>query len=201
MIELEKGTVKHLFVYNNDRLSRNDQTQFIIKNAIKTNGVILYTKNGTYDLNNPTDKLMKQLLDGVAEYDNAIGAERTRLGKLNKVRNAGWYGAPPPYGCEIVDGKLSVHLEESKTVKNIFKWLNDGISIAEIKRKSDKQGVTARRGGLFNTGSINKLMQNTHHIGFYNYTDKKSGETVTVSCPPLVDETVYYCGKRLIEYH
>ena len=57
LIELEKGTVKHLFVYNNDRLSRNDQTQFIIKNAIKTNGVILYTKDGTYDLNNPTDKL------------------------------------------------------------------------------------------------------------------------------------------------
>lgn len=191
LIELEKGTVKHLFVYNNDRLSRNDQTQFIIKNAIKTNGVILYTKDGTYDLNNPTDKLMKQLLDGVAEYDNAIRAERTRLGKLNKVRNGGWYGAPPPYGYEIVDGKLSVHPEESKTVKNIFKWFNDGISIAEIKRKLDKQGVTARRGGLFNTGSINKLMQNTHHIGFYNYTDKKSGETVTVSCPPLVDETVW----------
>ena len=48
---------------------------------------------------------MKSLLDGVAEYDNAIRAERTRLGKLNKVRNGGWYGAPPPYGYEIVDGK------------------------------------------------------------------------------------------------
>ena len=69
------------------------------------NGVMLYTKDGTYDLNNPTDKLMKSLLDGVAEYDNAIRAERSRMGKLNKVRNGGWYGAPPPYGYEIVDEK------------------------------------------------------------------------------------------------
>ena len=29
--DIENGKVKHLFVYNNDRLSRNDQTQFIIK--------------------------------------------------------------------------------------------------------------------------------------------------------------------------
>ena len=123
---------------NNDRLSRNDQTQFIIKNAIKTNGVILYTKDGQYDLNNPTDNLFKSLLDGFAEYDNAIRAERTRLGKLNKVRNGGWYGAPPPYGYEIVDGKLAIHPEEGKTVKTIFKLFNYSISIAEIKRRLDK---------------------------------------------------------------
>ena len=80
---IENGEVKHLFVYNNDRLSRNETTQFIIKSKIKENGVLLYTKDGTYDLNNPTDKLMKSLLDGVAEYDNAIRAARSRLGKLN----------------------------------------------------------------------------------------------------------------------
>lgn len=189
--EIENGTVKHLFVYNNDRLSRNEQTQFIIKNAIMKNGVTLYTKDGTYDLNNPTDKLMKTLLDGVAEYDNAIRAERSRLGRLNKVRNGGWYGAPPPYGYEIIDGKLSVHPKESKVVKKIFKWFNEGKSIGDIKSQLDKDGVTARRGGLFQTQSINKLMQNTHHIGYYSFRDKKTDETIEVSCPAIVDVTVW----------
>ena len=189
--DIESGKVKHLFVYNNDRLSRNDQTQFIIKNAIMKNGVMLYTKDGTYDLNNPTDKLMKSLLDGVAEYDNAIRAERSRLGKMNKVRNGGWYGAPPPYGYEVVDGKLAIHPEESKTVKRIYNWFNKGKPIAEIKSILDKEGITARRGGLFQTQSINRLMQNTHHIGYYTYTDKKTGETIPCVCPPIVDETVW----------
>jgi len=189
--DIENGTVKHLFVYNNDRLSRNEQTQFIIKNAITKNGVTLYTKDGTYDLNNPTDKLMKTLLDGVAEYDNAIRAERSRLGKLNKVRNGGWYGAPPPYGYEVKDGKLSVHPKESKVVKKIFKWFNEGKSIGDIKSRLDKDGVTARRGGLFQTQSINKLMQNTHHIGYYTFKDRKTDEVVECSCPVIVDVTVW----------
>ena len=189
--EIEKGEIKHLFVYNNDRLSRNEHTQYVIKNAITKNGVILYTKDGTYDLNNPTDKLMKSLLDGVAEYDNAIRAERSRLGRINKVRNGGWYGAPPPYGYEVVDGKLSIHPEESKTVKKIYSWFNGGKSIADIKSTLDKSGITARRGGLFQLQSINRLMQNTHHIGYYTFTDKKSNETIECICPPTVDETIW----------
>ena len=189
--EIEKGEIKHLFVYNNDRLSRNEHTQYVIKNAITKNDVILYTKDGTYDLNNPTDKLMKSLLDGVAEYDNAIRAERSRLGRINKVRNGGWYGAPPPYGYEIVDGKLSIHAEESKVVKKIYGWFNDGKSIVDIKSTLDKSGITARRGGLFQTQSINRLMQNTHHIGYYTFTDKKSNETIECVCPPIVDETIW----------
>ena len=176
--EIEDGNIKHLFVYNNDRLSRNDQTQHIIKNAIRKNGVKLYTKDGTYDLNNPTDKLIKSLLDGVAEYDNALRAERSRIGRLNKVRNGGWYGAPPPFGYKILEGKLVPHPEESKTVKKIFAWFNKGKSIADIKSTLDIDGVVARRGGSFQTQSINLLMQNTHHIGYYTFTDGKSGETV-----------------------
>ena len=189
--EIEEGNIKHLFVYNNDRLSRNENTQFIIKNAITKNGVILYTKDGTYDLNNPTDKLMKSLLDGVAEYENAIRAERSRLGKIKRVREGKWYGAPPPYGYKIVDGYLAPHPDESKVVKRIFNWFTKGKSIADIKSILDKEGVLARRGGLLQTQSINRLMQNTHHIGHYTYTDKVSAETISCICPPIVDETIW----------
>lgn len=189
--EIEQGNIKHLFVFNNDRLSRNEDTQFVIKSALKKNDVVLYTKDGQFDLNNPQDKLFKSLLDSVAEYDNALRAERSRLGKLNKVRQGFWYGAPPPYGYEIVKGKLKPHSVESKWVKKMFRWFYDGKSIAWIKSQLDKEGVIARRGKLFNTGSINVLLQNTHHIGRYTWTDKKSGETIECSCPAIVDETVW----------
>ena len=70
---------------------------------------------------------------------------------MNKARNGGWYGAPPSYGYEIVDGKLAIHLEESKTVKKNYNWFNKGKPIAEKKSILDKEGITARRGGLFQT--------------------------------------------------
>ena len=188
---IESGDVKHLWVFNNVRLSRNEDTQFVIKSAIRKNECILYTKDGTFDLNNPTDKLFKSLLDSVAEYENALRADRSRLGKINKVRQGFWYGAPPPFGHQIVEGKLVPHPEESKWVKKMYGWFNDGKELTWIKSQLDKEGVLARRGKLFNIGSINKLLQNTHHIGFYDWTDKKSGETINCSCPAIVDETVW----------
>ena len=191
LLDMERGEIKHLFVFNNDRLSRNEDTQFVIKSALRRNDVVLYTKDGQFDLNNPQDKLFKSLLDSVAEYDNALRAERSRLGKINRVRQGFWYGAPPPYGYKIIEGKLTPNPVESKWVKKMFRWFKEGQSIVWIKSQLDKEGVLARRGKLFTTGSINVLLQNTHHIGHYNWTDKKSGETILCPCPAIVDETVW----------
>jgi DNA invertase Pin-like site-specific DNA recombinase/DNA-binding transcriptional ArsR family regulator len=190
--EVENGVVKHLWVFNNDRLSRNEITQQTIKIALQRNNVVLYTKDGQFDLSNPTDKLFKTMLDGVASYDNALRAERSRLGKIARVKQGFWYGAPPPFGYELVDKKLSIHPDESKWVKEMFKWFYNGKSIIWIKSQLDKNGVEPRRKkGSFSTGSINRLLQNTHFIGEYTWTDKKSGETVLCTCPIIVDETVW----------
>ena len=191
MNEIENGSAKHLFVFNNDRLSRNDITQQTIKLALQRSDAILYTKDGQFDLSNPSDRLFKTILDGIASYDNALRAERSRLGKLAKVKQGNWYGGPAPYGYKSVDKKLAIHPEESKWVKTIFKWYYDGKTLIWMKGELDKKGVLARRGNLFSTGSINRLLQNTHYIGYYIWTDKKSQETITCECPSIVDETVW----------
>ena len=190
--EVESGSIKHLFVFNNDRLSRNEITQQTIRIALQRNDVVLYTKDGQFDLTNPSDKLFKTILDGIASYDNALRSERSRLGKIARVKQGFWYGSPPPYGYELIDKKLSPHPEESKWVKKMFEWFRKGQSIIWIKSQLDKNGVEPRRrNGSFSTGSINRLLQNTHYIGFYNWTDRKSGETITSSCPSFIDETVW----------
>ena len=86
--EVEDGKIKHLYVWNNDRLSRNEITAQTVRVALQRNDVVLYTKDGKYDLANPTDKLVKTILDGIAQYDNALRAERSRLGKLNRVQSS-----------------------------------------------------------------------------------------------------------------
>ena len=57
MNEIENGSAKHLFVFNNDRLSRNDITQQTIKLALQRSDAILYTKDAQFDLSNPSDRL------------------------------------------------------------------------------------------------------------------------------------------------
>ena len=185
MKEIEDGNVKNVFVYNNDRLSRNEVAQQTIRLSFLKNEVILYTKDGKFDLSNPSDKLLKSLLDAIAQYDNELRAIRTSEGKLNRHKQGFWYGAPAPFGYKLVDHKLVENPEESKWVKKIFEWYALGKSPKEIKVQLDAHGVLGRRGGLFSIGSITRLMQNTHYIGHYTY------KNIEAQCDPIIDVTVW----------
>ena len=188
---IKAGDVKHLWIYDQSRLSRNDQVASILRYEFNKQGVTLYTKDGKFDLSSPSDKLLKQMLDAVAEFENSVRAERSRIGKLIKVKAGFWHGGPPPFGYQLELGKLSENKVESKWVKYIFKQALKGISIAHIKKELDSNAVLARRGGLWTLGSIESLMTNTHYIGRYNFTDRVSGESVEVKCPLIVDEITW----------
>jgi DNA invertase Pin-like site-specific DNA recombinase len=188
---IKAGDVKHIWVYDQSRLSRNDQVASILRYEFNKQGVTLYTKDGKFDLSSPSDKLLKQMLDAVAEFENSVRAERSRIGKLMKVKAGFWHGGPPPFGYDLIHGKLVEKKDESKWVKLIFKQALKGVPVAQIKRELDSNGVLARRGGLWTLGSIESLMTNTHYLGRYVFTDSVSGESVEVKCPVIVDEVTW----------
>lgn len=188
---VKAGVVKHLWVYDQSRLSRNDQVASLIRYECNKQGVTLYTKDGQYDLSNPQDKFLKQLLDAVAEFDNATRAERTRIGKLRRVQAGQWHGGPPPYGYQIVNKYLAIDKTEAKWVERIFQESSDGASPATIKLLLDSHGVAARRGNLWSIGSVAAMLTNPHYAGNYTFNDSKSGDTVRVTCPPIVSEALW----------
>lgn len=188
---IKAGDVKHLWVYDQSRLSRNDQVASILRYEFNKQGVTLYTKDGKFDLSSPSDKLLKQMLDAVAEFENSVRAERSRIGKLMKVKAGFWHGGPPPFGYDLIHGKLVEKKDESKWVKLIFKQALKGVPTAQIKKELDSNGVLARRGGLWTLGSIDSLMTNTHYLGRYVFTDSVSGESVEVNCPVIIDEVTW----------
>ncbi len=189
---LKAGTVKHLWVYDQSRLSRNDQVASIFRYQCNKQGVTLYTKDGVFDLSNPSDRLMKQLLDAVAEFDNVTRAERTRIGKLSKVRKGSWHGGPAPFGYQLEDHKLVINQDEAKWVKRMFAEVVKGSSTVQIKQLLDTNGVEPRRKrGLWSIGSIIGLLKNTHYAGYYIFRDKKSGQDLQVQCPSIIDITTW----------
>ena len=98
---------------------------------------------------------MKQLLDAVAEFDNVTRTERTRIGKLNKVRKGSWHGGQAVFGYQLEDSKLVVNQDEARWVKRIFAEFIKGSSTAQIKQLLDSNGVEPRRKkGLWSLGSI-----------------------------------------------
>ena len=195
--EINAERIKHLWVYDQSRLSRNDFVASAIRYACQKHGVTLYTKDGVYDLSNPSDMLLKQIMDAMAGHENSVRMERTRLGKLNKVRQGLWHGGPAPYGYWLVEGKLAVRESEARWVKRIFKEIIKNTSVAKIKQILETNGVLPRRKGIWNLGSINALITNTHYDGHYQYTDKKSAQSVTVVCPRVVDNLTWVSAQQV----
>ena len=191
--QIDEGKVKKLYVWNTDRLSRNQKTWSLIRYKLKVNEVSLYTGSdiSPIDLSNPMDDLLVGLLSEISAYDNKLRTERFRLGKLKRVKEGGWLGGPPPYGYRIEDKKLVVDEYESQWVKLIFEKYSEGLSVDKIRSELLKNGVvTRRKKSVWSHGSINALLGNTHYEGYYKMTDKKSGETVTVECAAILTKSL-----------
>jgi site-specific DNA recombinase len=189
--EIEKGNVSRLFVFNTDRLSRNEETWGAIRLKLVKNNVALYTHSGNFSLDNPLDKLMLTLMSGISAYDNTIRAERSRLGKLKRVKQGGWLGGPPPFGYLIEDSKLVENKEESKWVNYIFQAYSSNNTPREIRQHLLTNGVKTRRGNLiWSLGSIEKLLTNTHYGGYHYVTDGKTKEQFRVECPQIVTSSL-----------
>jgi DNA invertase Pin-like site-specific DNA recombinase len=202
LAEIQRGAVKHLYVYDQSRLSRNDYVSSIFRYECNKQGVTLYNKEGKYDLANPQDQFLKQILDAVGQFDNAQRAERTRLGKLARIRQGNWMGGPPPYGYTIKDRKLVVEEEEAKWVRYVFQQYADRVPLIDVKFELDAQGVQPRRKrGTWTMGSLQALMRNTHYIGYWDFKDGKTGEEIRVECPRILPSDLWSKVQKTKEEH
>ena len=198
MVELleatKLGLVENIYVFATDRFSRDETTSWLIRSVLMRHKVVVHTNSGTVDFDKPTDKLLYGVLSEIAQYENTLRRERSRIGKLSRVKAGGWLGGPAPFGYQVVDRKLALHPEESKWVLKMFLWAADGESLQRIQTKLGSAGVeTRRKRGFWSIGSIRAVLRNTHSQGHYKYTDKKSGEVVVIKNADLrcVPESVY----------
>lgn len=200
LTRVDEGEIKHLYVWNTDRLSRNGNTWGMIRFKLIQNDVVLHTPTGKQHLSDPQTNLLIGIMSEISQYDNKLRTERFRLGKLSRVRNGGWFGGPPPFGYEIQDSKLIVNEYESKWVKEIIDMYIDKVSVDDIRTHLMKNGVMTRRNNpIWSHGSIRKLLSNTHFSGTYTFTDKKSGETNTLYCDSIITPQTYKKLKQEIK--
>ncbi|MGV0960257.1 MAG: recombinase family protein [Limnohabitans sp.] len=189
---IESGAVKHLFVYNADRLSRNQQTWAVIRYKLLAHGVTLHTVSGQMKLKNPVDDLMLGILSEISQYDNRIRSERSRMGKFQKIQQGNWKGGPPPFGYRLVNKQLMTDPFESEWIQKMFDWYCHGVAVKEIQSRLSRHGVITRRGNQqWSLGSIQLILRNPVYAGYFDYTDKMLGETVRIQTPPIIDPHLF----------
>ncbi len=196
LIKMDQGIVKHLYVYNTDRLSRNQITWYSIRQKMVQNSVTLYTPKGVHDTQDSMENMILGILSEISQYDNAVRSERSRLGKIERVKQNYWRGGPPPYGYKIVkEGKGSVlveNIEESIWVKHLFRSYAERTPLSETKKLLEFNNIKTRRGNShWSLGTLQSMIRNDIYLGYDDFTDKKSGESYRIKIPQLISNNLY----------
>ena len=163
LLRLKMVVVQNLWVYQMDRLSRNDVVSFPNKiKPLKHNVTLHGTRKNKYKLDNPNDKLIFTILEAISEYDNSIRIERLRRGKLTKVRNGGWRGGETPFKRENIGGMLRNLILKKKMVKKICVKMYSKVFQFMKLRKAWVEMILSRRGNIiWSDQSVRSILTNT----------------------------------------
>jgi site-specific DNA recombinase len=166
------GLLDIVFVHCPDRLARNFVHQQILIEELQKRGVQIHFVECPIG-ERPEDRLLVQMQGVIAEYERAKIVERTRRGRLHKIKAGQLLPfTHPPYGYAIVRteqaprGLLVVDEVQAQYVRAMYQWARDeGLSLCAIARRLNQLGVPSQRRPYWGVSSVHKVLTNPAYTG------------------------------------
>src|SRR5690349_7869991 len=167
-----EGQIQVVLAYSPDRLSRKYAYQILLieefaRHAVET----LFVKSPQGD--SAEDQLLVQFQGMIAEYERAQILERSRRGKRHRA-HAGEVSvmSGAPYGYRYVrktDEAPAAYIideVEARVVRRIFEtYTVEGLSIGEITRRLNADGVPTRRAARWERSVVWAILRNPAYRG------------------------------------
>jgi len=205
--DIERGLVKHLWVYDRSRLFRDETDSSLFKkDYLDKFGVQFYEGElgNLVNFDSLEEKLSYDIISTLQRYENEKRSHKSNQGNRHLLRQGlddRWYGGSVLFGYKSEDGTLSIDEEQSKWVIWMFNAFLDGVSSIDIKGGLDRNGVIPPRtkSGLWNLGTINKILANRSYIGERSFYDKELGETFSYSITPIISRSTFLRVRKEVE--
>ena len=138
----------------------------LIEDELKKYGIKFTYLNRPSSNDSPEEELLHSMQGVIAEYEKAKIQERTRRGKLHKVKRGNIVGSIAPYGYLYKDGHYVINDVEAYNVRLIFGFfLENRLSIRAIARELTKRGIKPRKGVQWRTSTLHRILRNETYIG------------------------------------
>ncbi len=150
------GRAKGVVVYRLDRLARDLIVQEqVLAEVRRLGGEVLSTSGAEAgyledDPDDPSRKLIRQVLGAVSEYERSMVALRLRAGRQRKAERGGFAYGSPPYGFRAAKGDkgesvLVADTDEQATLARIAELHNAGASLRSIASTLEAEGHKPKR--------------------------------------------------------
>ena len=199
--DAKAGYFEKVIVWRLDRLARNLRLILGIEAELRELNVAVFSMKEMVDTSTPIGRTVFQVLGLTAEWERDSIIERTKTGRLQRLKEGHWAGGPAPFGYDYnKDTKnLVINENEAKTVRMVYDLYASGKSLGAIVDYLNKALVSPRcktakgwyrtgiREILVNPGYKGEIITNRHcHI-----TDIKKADlsnAIRIAVPPIVSE-------------
>jgi site-specific DNA recombinase len=158
------GSVLVVLAQDRDRFAREPAYHYLLRREFEEHGCKLKALNDRGD-DSPEGELTDGILDQLAKYERAKTAERTRRGKLRRVRE----GKILPvrrvrYGFKLNAARDGYVVDEAKmpVVRRIFSMVEEGATLYGVVQTLNREGVEPpepSRSGLWSITCVRGMIK------------------------------------------
>jgi DNA invertase Pin-like site-specific DNA recombinase len=156
--------VEGVVVHRLDRLARELVLQEqLLAEVRRLKGQVFSTMAGEAgylddDPEDPSRRLIRQVLGAVSEYERSVIAMRLRSGRRRKASNGGYAHGSPPLGTRAVGGALVEDADECKVLDRIAELRKAGRSLRQIGATLDTEGLKPKRADRWHAETLRRAV-------------------------------------------
>jgi len=190
--DVNNGTIKQIWMRNQNRLDRNSLTFFIFIDAVKKNNVDVYFgDNDKLDFNDPATLLQSSILSSLNAYQAGLQSKATKKALKDNAKEGKTHGINPYGYTKDSNSYIIIECEEAEVVKRIFEMSLEGKGTNKIAEIFNSEGIPTRYNKI-GTGTLT-----TKNFGKVKITKKKdikwSGNTIR----SVIKNTIYKGERHL----
>ena len=170
--KVAEGLVDAVLVHDPDRLARDYVYQMLLVEEVERHGCRFHFVRRPIGTT-PDEKLLLQMQGVIAEYERAKIRERTRRGKMHRMRCGEIVSGRRTFGYKYFSragdnpAKFEIIPEEAEAVRRLFGWfVDDRMSIRAVAARMNSEGLARPlRSGWWASASIHSIIRNSMYYG------------------------------------
>jgi site-specific DNA recombinase len=177
--ELAKaGAIDAVVAVKLDRLGRRNWIVQQLMEWLKAQGIqVLFVEHGSGD--KPADRLLMNVLGGVAEFNHSQIAAESSAARHRKAKSGKTPGGIRVYGYDIIttaqaavipeyrgrDGEMVINEEEARIVRSLFTRYVGGAGLVELVNWLNGTGIRTKRGNRWSKEAVRDVLGNPTYTG------------------------------------